>query len=541
MPIYLDPPQIRQNRVLEEFDTPLRSYLRAMREEALEGAGFGLIGERARLSEAMSDELVDPGNVFTGAPMALRPRKRLNQFDALEKAKQSGVKGLQIPEDGIPEGALDILIERRKRQMSLSDAINRSPEGWRSILGFGAQLYGSMEDPINLAAGLIPVVGQARYALMLERAAGTFGRAGVRLGVGAAQGAVGTAAVEPLIYGLRQQLQDDYTMLDSLVNIGFGAAVGGTLHAGGGAVLDAVTNRYARTQVRADQGSVAGSTAAAVTARQAEPTILMQATGRDAPTILREVIADAERRAKIEDTPEFLRTQEERIALKQPHTYAENVTPEMERAFEIAQKAGAFRTAEEKIFLKSMLDGDEPKYLNERLGKALEAGDQVEAAAIMARFSEIGRSPQETRLLVDRLSTQTKDAAMRTAIAQSIEGKYPDVAAVIAADRKSGIDANPEQLARETLDRQQRPEATRVADVPASEQATKAINDAPKTHDVTTAEAALAEAEAQLQQRLAGVDPKSIKAEMDSMKETTAIADEYAKAAQAAITCGVRG
>lgn len=159
----------------------------------------------------------------------------------------------------------------------------------------------------------------------------------------------------------------------------------------------------------------------------------------------------------------------------------------------------------------------------------------------MARFAEIGRSPQETRLLVDRLSTETKDAAMRTAIAQSLEGKYPDVAAVIAADRKAGIDASPEQLARETMERQSKPEATRVADVQASEQATKANADAPKTHDVKAAEAALADAEAQLQQRAAALTPERLKAEMAGMQEITATADEYAKAVQAAISCGGRG
>ena len=51
---------------------------------------------------------------------------------------------------------------------------HRSPHRWVPLL-----------DPLNIASAFVPVVGEARYANLLARAASPLGRAGVRAGVGA--------------------------------------------------------------------------------------------------------------------------------------------------------------------------------------------------------------------------------------------------------------------------------------------------------------------------------------------------------------------
>lgn len=525
MPIFLNEHPVRQERALEEFQTPFRSYLRAKFDDAWDNNFTPMAVEGAELG------------------LAYRAPERLSMEDANLQIQSAGVKGLQIPDDGIPEPALKILIDRKKRQMANEDAINRSPTGFRSVAGFGASLVAGLLDPINVATAFVPVVGEARYALALASASGGLERAGIRAAVGGLQGAAGMAAIEPFSYAMHQGLRDDYKMLDSLMNIGFGGVLGGVIHAGGGAIGDMALGRYARAAVGADGGSVTGSTLAGAAARAAEPPFQMRATGRDAPTILGEVMADSERRAKIEDTPGFLRTQEDKIALAQPHTYAESLTPELERGIEIAQKPGAFRSAEEKIFLKSMMDGREADYLNDRLGRALGDGNVIEAAAVMRRFAEIGRNPNDARLLLDRVSTETKDAAMRTAIAQSLEGKYPDLAAVIQSDPKSGMpNTDPAAAIRETAERQSKPGATRVADPQASADATQRIAEAPKSHDLKAAEAEMAKIESQMIERnqLAGVSKETVKEAMAAADENVAHADEYAKAAMAAMSCGAR-
>jgi len=81
--------------------------------------------------------------------------------------------------------------------------------------------------------------------MLLERASGPLARAGVRAGVGATEGLAGAAIAEPLVYAQAQAEQADYGMLDSLLNVAFGAIFGAALHAGGGALADALRKERA--------------------------------------------------------------------------------------------------------------------------------------------------------------------------------------------------------------------------------------------------------------------------------------------------------
>jgi hypothetical protein len=145
----------------------------------------------------------------------------LPKDQALEEAKRQGVS-VKVPEEGISSAALGILVERRKDEAA-RDMLFARKEGAAASLGmFGAQLAGSFMDPVNAAAGFIPVLGGTRYAAALGKAATTGSRLGVRAGIGAVEGLVGAAAVEGPTLNLRRDLQDDYTLYDSLANIAFG-------------------------------------------------------------------------------------------------------------------------------------------------------------------------------------------------------------------------------------------------------------------------------------------------------------------------------
>jgi len=88
-----------------------------------------------------------------------------------------------------------------------------------------------------VALAFVPVVGEAKMAAMLARSTGVAGRLGVRAAVGAAEGAVGAAVIEPLVYGLANKLGDDYTVYDSFMNVAVGSVLGAGLHtAVGGAI-----------------------------------------------------------------------------------------------------------------------------------------------------------------------------------------------------------------------------------------------------------------------------------------------------------------
>ena len=163
---------------------------------------------------------------------------KMSKQEADDEAARNGVK-VTVHKDGITQPALNFLIQRRKDEVNMQVLQSRSPGGAGVMAGqFAAGLAGAMLDPINVAAGFIPVMSGTKYAAALETAVGAGQRAGLRLGVGAGEGLVGAAAVEIPTLTLRGDLQDDYTLGDSLANIAFGTFASAGLRAGGGYLKD---------------------------------------------------------------------------------------------------------------------------------------------------------------------------------------------------------------------------------------------------------------------------------------------------------------
>lgn len=168
----------------------------------------------------------------------------LDAATARQKLADRGMENdIKISDAGIPEAALDTLILRksieRKRQEIYGQAEGGFAEGTARL---GVGLATSLVDPINVATAFIPVVGEARYLNWLGRAGGVVGRTGIRAGVGAVEGVAGAALIEPIIAGSRRYEQADYGMADSLLNVAFGGLFGAGLHSVGGAVSDGVTH-----------------------------------------------------------------------------------------------------------------------------------------------------------------------------------------------------------------------------------------------------------------------------------------------------------
>lgn len=157
--------------------------------------------------------------------------------DARREARNLGLD-LQIPDTGISRYELDAMMYLKQREIQQNAALARRSGPLTSFATFGAGLAGSITDPVNIGASFIPVVGQARYARWLAQAESAGERAAIRFGVGAAQGAVGTAAVEPLVYAGAQENQLDYGLGDAFLNVAFGSLIGGGLHSIGGALHD---------------------------------------------------------------------------------------------------------------------------------------------------------------------------------------------------------------------------------------------------------------------------------------------------------------
>lgn len=258
----------------------------------------GLLQERETVTSDIATPESSPGEVLEaqfGQAFELNPiasgirrdalsyardvGRQLSADEARARVKAAGLDGaLTIGDQGITEPALDILIERKRTERKRQDILGRSPGGiGLEAAGLAVQFGASLLDPANVALSFVPVVGPARYARWLaaagEGAMGAAGRAGIRAGVGAVEGAVGAAAIEPWIYQGQVEQQADYSGVDSLYNIAFGGLFGGGLHVIGGAgvdlyrwsrgrpLLDSVANAPDLSPPDVPQGTVLGGEA----------------------------------------------------------------------------------------------------------------------------------------------------------------------------------------------------------------------------------------------------------------------------------------
>lgn len=160
--------------------------------------------------------------------------------DATTARKEAADASVQmdVPDAGMSRYELNTIKYLKRREAQQNQASERSRGLVAGAAGLAGGLMGSVVDPINIASAFIPIVPQARYAMWLKQAASPLARAGVRAGVGAVEGAVGAALVEPLTYIGATDAQLQYGLGDSFINVAFGTVLGGGLHSIGGAALD---------------------------------------------------------------------------------------------------------------------------------------------------------------------------------------------------------------------------------------------------------------------------------------------------------------
>jgi len=195
----------------------------------------------AQLDEAEQGRVVRPAMTargYTSPAVRAEPETPLLTAEqARARIKEEGLD-LTVDDAGIRAGALDILIERKREETKRKFILDNAPASTvpvQLLAGFAA----SVLDPINVASAFVPIVGEARYASMLARAGQSVAaRAAVRAQVGAVEGAVGAAMLEPLILYASARDQADYDLTNSLLNVAFGSALGGGLHSAGGLIGD---------------------------------------------------------------------------------------------------------------------------------------------------------------------------------------------------------------------------------------------------------------------------------------------------------------
>ena len=192
--------------------------------------------------------------------------------------EEYGDLGLSFEEDEY-QSVVDLMVEEKQAERERQSIIARGPQGFGvGAAKFAVGLGVSMLDPINIASAFIPsgilgITNRARQiaAELTEQGAkvkkakdipittleGKFakrvaekGFTRARFEKGVFEGAVGAAVVEPLVLGAATELQADYGLADSFLNITFGSILGGGLHVGAGKLSDLAIRSEFRAKVR---------------------------------------------------------------------------------------------------------------------------------------------------------------------------------------------------------------------------------------------------------------------------------------------------
>lgn len=170
-----------------------------------------------------------------------------------ELNKEYAELGLYFENDEY-QSVVDIMVDQKKEERERQSILERGPQGsWNPFSGgfyvgaakLGVGIFGSFLDPINIGASFIPVFGQARFAALAARTTLPKARA-IR---GAVEGSFGAAIVEPIVYSSAKQVQADYGIVDSFMNIGFGTILGTGLHVGAGKLKDIRTAKKFQEQL----------------------------------------------------------------------------------------------------------------------------------------------------------------------------------------------------------------------------------------------------------------------------------------------------
>ncbi|MGE4334963.1 MAG: hypothetical protein AB7E55_03185 [Pigmentiphaga sp.] len=589
---------------LESLPSSFGASLGAAVREAWIGNPTQVLGDYLQFREANEFELREtdaPGLAETegGAAVGFRrpggerrlslatipDENRFTQDEAQQYFADQGVD-LKAPPEGLSKRAAELLAERKRDEVERQSILARAPAGiGASGARLAAGLAVSVLDPLNVASAFVPVVGQARYAAMLGRAGTSgFARAGVRARVGAIEGAAGAAMLEPLVYAGRTQLQDDYGMTDSLLNLAFGTVLGGGLHVVGGRVADHFRGVQRALpdieSVPADAPIVAPEAIPSPVARQTrglfatEPIapfprladltperaralavdelaadfrteLLAEAGGRAEPGAVAQLAAEAaalrNEIAEIQSDGWFRDTarqfQQERLSRKQAESQARRLRE---------QEVGELQSRLER--LEGQIDVNRRASQAEQDLAALDRGEVPErfGSAVDTRAAELQlQAALQTALPARHVSAlagpMAREHALRVAVAQAISGKVVDVEPILRGS------PTPEILA--AAHRQAAPESFAGVDVQASEAATARLNDDVARADMSAAQTDLDTAMQQLDAALQNLEQGGFDAQrIARMREELAVYDDMqadakslADATRAAALCGLRG
>jgi len=239
----------------------------------------------ASLSDAL---MANMGETWTANPSVAAYRSfelltaggtKISHDDARQMVADAGLQGrLEISSVTTPTKEFtQILIDRKNDELKRLETIERAPDGAITQTAmFGSSFLTSLADPVNIAASFIPVAGEFRWAQQAARSSSALTRAVGRSAIGAVEGTVGAAILEPVIYASKRYEQAEYELMDSFLNIAFGGVFGAGLHTTAGSIGDVYRYRRGAEQPWQADARVARETAALDQAARVEEAKLQE-------------------------------------------------------------------------------------------------------------------------------------------------------------------------------------------------------------------------------------------------------------------------
>jgi hypothetical protein len=514
--------------------------------------------ERSAVTPREAEQVIDPftGEVL-GESKAITP-DMLDAETARSKIAEAGIK-YQVPETGISAPLLDLIIRDKRDAMRREQIMARAPGGVvNGSLQFAAALGASILDPLNVASAFIPVVGEARFAKMMAGAGtGAFARAGVRAQVGAIEGAVGQAMIEPLMAMSASDDQIDYTAADTLRNIAFGAFMGSTIRAGGGAIKDKFfSSPSAKPVVESDLKPTAAADIVSRMNPETHQAAMKGAIAQAASGRMVDVDAVTKLDPAIKETEDLITwasgtkiTTESGAPLRVYHgTNADfkDFDRMVEGEFgeghyfatsaENAEKWGMRKTlglTEEGVAYTGEGVNIRPVYLNMK--------NPAGEADVKAVKKEIGKdwTPKQ---VTEKLKEKGFDGVWSPLDDELVVFSPSQIRSSMDADMRGMADAQPSPRdlsgVRAAAERSSLPESSRTADMKAAAEADAQLKEAPPDYDLEAAQKELTDVMNDLK---ATAEQLGVEPGLKAFDDQVARAAQYEKALNAAAVCGVRG
>ncbi len=467
---------------------------------------------------------------------------------------------IESPKDGeYSEAQLSSLAERQRELRMVEDVRDRTPWDFgtpiRGLGMFGASLI----DPINLATAFVPwtkaiTAARALEAARLSSSAGTrfFGRASL----GAIDGGISTAAIEPFYALGRLNIGDDYDAFDSMANIAFGSVLGGGILGVGGVGVDAF-RRLTRRQVPSDRfKGLSTDDIQLVLALDAElkagpmtPTALRAVLDSYSPEMRRaagfpEDLPDIQTRdprstaAAVTRSDDGLSmTVKNRVGNVQAQMDGTNLRIVSASVRESMQRRGNGTALLERTVNEGIDDGmtvvsdatvptalartieglekrgfvvtknnntvDVPEA--EVAGGAIRSVDPDQPVYTIERGADYQKPEQTAQDRIDVVSPETREATLRAGVAQTMQGYNLSIDPIIRTDNALGATADAADL-QKNADVSLRPENVRAADFEASEEIEFDNQNSQGWDALADAEASVVAADALLDQTIAAGD-----------------------------------